>query len=62
MLTLEQIREALRDRRPGLVADATGLHLNTVREVRDNPSANPTYKVLKALSDYLTRREAATHG
>lgn len=62
MLTLEQIREALRDRRPGLVADATGLHLNTVREVRDNPEANPTYKVLKALSDYLTRREATING
>lgn len=62
MLTLEQIREALRDRRPGLVADATGLHLNTVREVRDNPEANPTYKVLKALSDYLTRREVTING
>jgi hypothetical protein len=62
MLTLEQIREALRDRRPGLVAEATGLHLNTVRDVRDNPAANPTYKVLKALSDYLTRREATING
>jgi hypothetical protein len=62
MLTLEQIREALRDRRPGLVAEATGLHLNTVRDVRDNPTANPTYKVLKALSDYLTHREATING
>lgn len=53
MLTLEQIKEALRDRRPGMVAKATGLHFNTVRDVRDNPNANPTYKVLKALSDYL---------
>jgi hypothetical protein len=44
------------------VAEATGLHLNTVRDVRDNPTANPTYKVLKALSDYLTRREATING
>lgn len=60
MLTLDQIREALRDRRLAKVAEATGLHYNTIREVRDNPNANPTYKVLKALSDYLTREK--THG
>lgn len=60
MLTLDQIREALRDRRLAKVAESTGLHYNTIREVRDNPDANPTYKVLKALSDYLTREK--THG
>jgi hypothetical protein len=47
---------------PAKVAEATGLHYNTIREVRDNPDANPTYKVLKALSDYLTRREATING
>lgn len=61
MLTLDQIREALRDRRLTKVAEATGLHYNTLREVRDNPNANPTYKVIKALSDYLTRG-MTTHG
>jgi len=60
MLTLDQIRKALRDRRLAKVAQATGLHYNTVREIRDNPNANPTYKVIKALSDYLTRVET-TH-
>lgn len=40
-----------------MVAEATGLHLNTVRDVRNNPNANPTYKVLKALSDYLTQHQ-----
>lgn len=57
MMTLEQIRTALADRMPGRVAEATGLHYNTIREVRDNPNANPTYKVLRALSDYLSSRE-----
>lgn len=57
MMTLESIREALRDRRVSMVAKATGLHYNTVRDVRDNPEANPTYKVLKALSDYLEVKE-----
>lgn len=56
MMTLEQIRQALSDRMPGKVAEATGLHYNTIREVRDNPQANPTYKVLLALSDYLEGR------
>ena len=56
MLTLDQIRAALRDRRLSKVAEATGLHYNTIREVRDNPDANPTYKVIKALSDYLEGR------
>lgn len=60
MLTLDQIRAALRDRRLAKVADATGLHYNTIREIRDNPDANPTYKVIRALSDYLTRE--STHG
>ena len=57
MMTLEQIRKALSDRMPAKIAEATGLHYNTIREVRDNPEANPTYKVLKALSDYLEAKE-----
>lgn len=58
MLTLDEIRKALQDRRPGVVAQATGLHYNTVRDVRDNLEANPTYKVLVALSDYLEGKNA----
>lgn len=58
MMSLEQIRNALSDRMPVKVAEATGLHYNTIREVRDNPDANPTYKVLMALSNYL---EGRTH-
>jgi hypothetical protein len=58
MMTLEQIRKALSDRMPAKVVEATGLHYNTIREVRDNPDANPTYKVLVALSNYL---EGRTH-
>lgn len=53
MMTIEAIRAALRDRRIGIVASATGLHSNTIRAVRDGTNVNPTYNVLKALSDYL---------
>jgi len=53
MLTLDEIREGLKDRRLLVVAEATGIHANTLMEVRDNPLANPTYKVFKLLNDYL---------
>lgn len=53
MLTIETIRERLRDARPSRVAEATGLHYNTVRRVRDGDSVQPSYEVIKKLSDYL---------
>jgi hypothetical protein len=53
MLTLDEVRRRLKDRRLPVVAEATGIHTNTLREVRDNPLANPTYKVFKLLNDYL---------
>ena len=55
MLTLQQIKGALDDRMLSKVAAATGLHYNTLRDVRNNPDANPTYKVLLAISEYLER-------
>jgi len=53
-MNIEDIKGALKDKRLAVVAEATGLHYNTLREIRDNPEANPTYKVLKLLSSYLT--------
>ena len=61
MMTLEQIRDALSDRMPSKVAEATGVHYNTIRQMRDNPNANPTHKVMLALSNYLESRKVA-HG
>jgi len=57
MMTIERIRQALSDRMLSKVAQATGLHYNTIRLIRDNPDANPTYKVIVALSDYLEGRD-----
>jgi hypothetical protein len=59
MMSIEAIRLALRDRRLSMISEATGLHYNTIRSVRDNEAANPSYRVLKALSDYL---EGAANG
>lgn len=58
-MTLEQVREALLDRRIDLVADATGLHYNTIQRIRKNTQDNPSYKAVKALSDYFEGKEDA---
>lgn len=52
MLEPEIIRGMLGDRRLSVVAEATGLHVNTIAKVRDGKNA-PTYYVLRKLSDYL---------
>ena len=38
MLTLDEIRLRLKDRKIRHIARATGLHENTIRDVRDNPT------------------------
>jgi len=55
MLTLDEIRNLLGDRRIPVVSERTGIPHSTIYAVRDGRSANPTYAVLKALSDYLTQ-------
>lgn len=55
MLTLIEIAEKLKDRRLSVVADATGLHYNTIKSVRDGANHRPSYETVKALSDYLTK-------
>lgn len=62
MMTLNDIRLALIDRRIGLVAQATGLHVNTIRDLRDSENTNPSYRVLVALSDYLEKNAAKIEG
>jgi hypothetical protein len=56
MMTLERISEGLKDRRLTVVSTATGVHWNTIRTIRDNPNANPTYQVMVKLSDYLSHK------
>lgn len=54
MLDLDEIRAKLADRRLDVVSDATGLHRNTVSDIRSGKIINPSYAAVKALSDYLT--------
>lgn len=53
MKALHEIRVLLGDRRLMLVAEATGLHYNTIRDIRDGRRKNPTIETVQKLSDYL---------
>lgn len=55
MLTLDEIRAGLADRRVEAVAAATGINRNTIAQIRDGKVADPRYSTLVALSAYLTR-------
>lgn len=53
MLTIDEIKNKLQDRRPNVVGDATGLSYGTIAGIRDGSNTNPTLKVLQSLSDYF---------
>jgi transcriptional regulator with XRE-family HTH domain len=53
MMTLEQIRQALQDRKLTVIADATGLHYNTVIAIKRGEQINPSYETLQKLAAYF---------
>lgn len=53
MPEIEWIRRALHDRRPGVVAKATGLHVNTIIALRRNLDRNPRIDTLNRVAAYL---------
>lgn len=57
MLDLEQIKEKLQDRKTRVIADKSGLNHTTVWKVKSGKQPNPTYAVLKALSDYFESQD-----
>ena len=55
MLTIEQIRVGLSDRRIGVVAEATGLTRVALYNILSGKTKNPSYSTIVVLSDYLTK-------
>lgn len=53
-MTLDELKAALADRRLDIVSEATGLHRSTIARVRDGLQPNPTYYVIRKLTEYLT--------
>lgn len=53
VMRIEEVQKRLKFMRPSLVAKATGLSTPTVVAIKDGSNANPVYRVLVALSDFL---------
>lgn len=52
-MTIMEIKKALHDRRPSMVAEKTGLHVNTIIKLRDDENSNPTLETLQKLTTYF---------
>lgn len=50
---MARIRAALADRKLSKVAEATGLHENTVRNIAKGRGGNPTMATIEKLTAYL---------
>ncbi len=59
MLTLDQIRDQLHDRKLDVVSRAVDVHRNTLSAIRDGKNQNPSYTVMRKLSDYFQARGIA---
>jgi len=55
MLSLEEIRDKLRDRNLAAVARETGISHITVWKVRSGNQSNFSYATIRILSDYLEK-------
>ncbi len=52
-MTIDQLREALQDRRLGVIAERTGVSENTIRTIRDGKNTNPSRLTMRVLTDYF---------
>lgn len=53
MLTLDQIKRMLEDRRIDIVSERTGVNRNTIASIKSGHHDNPTLNTMQRLSDYL---------
>lgn len=55
MLTLEQIRAKLKDRRLYMVAKEIGVSYPTLLAISTGKAKNPSYRIIGLICDYLER-------
>jgi DNA-binding phage protein len=55
MLTVEEIRHGLRDRRIARVSEETGISQLTLYRLRNGETNDPRISTVMTLSEYLTR-------
>lgn len=54
MMTLDNIKRLLADRRLDIVSAATSVNRNTLAAIRDGKNQNPTLRTMQRLSDYFS--------
>lgn len=59
ILTVQQVRYLLQDRRLEVVANSIGLSYHTLQRIRDNDEWNVSYNTLKKLSDYFNESSSS---
>lgn len=52
-MQLSTIVEFLADKRLNVVSEATGIHRNTLANIRDGKNTNPTLSVVTKLAQYM---------
>lgn len=62
MLTLEQIKARLVDRKIAKVSSDTRLPERTITRIRDGETKNPDYSTLLILSNYFEQQENTDFG
>ena len=56
MMTIDEIREKLKDRRLSMVAMATGLSRQAIHKVITGKTPNPSHETVRRLMEYLEGR------
>lgn len=55
MLTLDQIRHKLKDRRLYMVAKEIGVSYPTLLSISQGKAKNPSYRIVQLICDYLEK-------
>ena len=58
MLTIEQIKEKLQDRKISVISEALSISRHTIANIKNGSEVVPSYQTVKALSDYLEGKES----
>lgn len=58
MLTIEQIKEKLQDRKISVISEALNISRHTIANIKNGSEVVPSYQTVKALSDYLEGKES----
>ena len=53
MLTLDEIRKKLFDRRLSVIAKSIGVRHGTLIDLREGRTANPSYETVRRLAEYF---------